>query len=186
MMNSCNKHAVRNELESIRGRIPPERRLEAKEALLAQLLSRLAPFHSILSFCSLPQEIDTASLNRTLATEGRLLLPKMEKNHLSLFQVTDLSEQLARFSWKGLEPIPDKCIARSIDTVDYVLVPALGFDETLMRIGYGKGCYDALIVHSKSINSKTHFIGIGFQEQLHVKQLPSQEHDMRVDELLLF
>jgi len=55
-----------------------------------------------------------------------------------------------------------------------------------MRIGYGKGYYDKLITHAKSLRWKTHFIGIGFQEQLCAKPLPAQSHDMCVDELLLF
>jgi len=185
MTNSCNKHTVREELAVIRKCIPHKRRLEAQEALLMRLHPHLSPFHSILSFCSLPQEIDMASLNQLLASEGRLLLPKVEDDRLDLFHVTDLTEQLTRFSWNCLEPIPDKCTVRSIDTVDCVLVPALGFDRNYMRIGYGKGYYDKLIAHAKSLALKTHFIGIGFQEQLCAERLPIDPHDQCVDELIL-
>jgi 5-formyltetrahydrofolate cyclo-ligase len=240
MTNSCNKQTVREELTLIRKCISQARRLEAQEALLVRLHPHLSPFHSILSFCSLPQEIDMASLNQLLASEGRLLLPKVDKERLDqyrnnlknpefdkeasqnshlesativraqganedenfeekptpsktdssscfgIFHVTDLTEQLMRFSWNCLEPIPDKCSVRSIDTVDCVLVPALGFDRTHMRIGYGKGYYDKLIAHAKSLSLKTHFIGIGFQEQLCAEMLPVEMHDMHVNELLLF
>jgi 5-formyltetrahydrofolate cyclo-ligase len=193
MMNFYNKEAIRKELTSIRKRIPQTRRLEAQEALQTHLYPRLTPFHSILSFCSLPQEINLTAFNQRLASEGRLLLPKVEGDRLDVFHVADLSGQLARFSWKGLEPVPDKCSACSIDTVDCVLVPALGFDQALMRIGYGKGYYDKLIAHAKNLavypnnlGIKTHFIGIGFQEQLCTEPLPVELHDMRVDALLLF
>lgn len=186
MMNIYNKETVRTELAAIRKRIPPTRRLEAQEALLTRLFPRLSPYHSILSFCSLSQEIDMTSLNQLLASEGRLLLPQVEDDRLDLFHVTDLTKQLAPFSWNCLEPIPDKCTVRTIDTVDCVLVPALGFDRTHMRIGYGKGYYDKLIAHAKSLVLTTHFIGVGFHEQLCVEVLPVEMHDMHVDELLLF
>ncbi len=192
MMNTCNKakvlekKQVRLKLASIRNSISSARREEAKEALCSTLYPLLAPYRSILSFHSLPLEIDTSALNYTLASEGRLLLPKVEDERLDLFHVSQLDKQLAVFSWNCLEPKPEECVPGSLDAIDCVIVPALGFDPLYMRIGYGKGYYDRLISHAKHASLKTHFIGIGFHEQLCSKELPTQLHDRSVDELFLF
>ncbi len=185
-VNSPEKNAIREELASIRKELSPERRREAKEALCFQLYPRLAAYRSILSFHSLNQEIDTSLLNTILASEGRLVLPKVEDDRLDLFLVDHLEEQLSVSSWNCLEPIPESCAPSCLETIDCVLVPALGFDRTRMRFGYGKGYYDRLIAQAKGSFLNTHFIGIGFQEQLCAQQLPTELHDQSVDEVLLF
>lgn len=185
-MTCCNKQETRQELVSIRKNLSPMRRLEAKEALSCQLYARLTPYRSILSFCSLPQEIDTSALNQLLASEGRLLLPKIQGEALDLFHVTHIAAQLAPSSWNVVEPIPEACTLRSLETVDCVLVPALGFDTAHRRIGYGKGYYDRLIAGAKEALLPIRFIGIGFKEQQRTEALPFEPHDKAVDEIFLF
>jgi 5-formyltetrahydrofolate cyclo-ligase len=185
MTNCCSKHTIRSQLIAIRNAITPARREQAKDVLFKQLYPHLNAFHSILSFCSLPQEIELSLLNERLASEGRLILPKVDKERLDLFHIIDLSKQLERSSWNCMEPIPQRCEAHLLDSIDCALVPALGFDSTLQRIGYGKGYYDKLIAEAKKLSFTTHFIGIGFHEQLS-EPLPVESHDMPVDELLLF
>lgn len=185
-MISCNKkQIIRKELRAIRKNIPHERRLNAQEALLATLYPRLAAFRSILSFHSLPCEIDMSVLNQTLSTEMRLLLPKVEGVQLDCFHVTHVSNQLKYGAWNCFEPISEACELASLERIDCVLVPALGFDAAHMRIGYGKGFYDRFIAHAKIHAFKMHFIGVGFQEQLCARALPIEAHDQSLDELIL-
>lgn len=189
MMNfstSLDKHTVRKRLFFIRKHISDKRRSQAKENLLDVLYPLLSEYDTILSFCSLPEELDTSVLNALLASEGRLLLPKVEKTELHFFKIDKLNTQLALFSGNLFEPIPQLCRQCPLETIDCVLVPAIGFDGDKYRMGYGKGYYDRLISQAKRSSLKINSIGIGFKEQLIEGALPREIHDQSVDKILLF
>jgi 5-formyltetrahydrofolate cyclo-ligase len=185
-MTCCSKQIVRQTLFSIRKSVSPIRRLQAKDDLSSQLHPQLWSYNFILSFCSLPQEIDTSALNQRLALEGRLLLPKVNGDTLDLFHVIEIDAQVAPSSWQCAEPIRERCPLTTMETVDCVLVPALGFDSAHRRIGYGKGYYDRFIARAKKALLPIRFIGIGFKEQHYSSALPFEPHDQNVDEIFLF
>ena len=180
------KHSIRSLLKQIREQISKERRLEAKQALLEKLYPQLEPYQHILSFSSLPQEIDTRELNALLASQKRLLLPKIEGEFLRLFKVECCATQLTVSSAKILEPIASLCSISSLEECDCVLVPALGFDTDKQRLGYGKGYYDRLIASAKNCVTPPFFIGIGFKEQHVIGKLPCGPHDQTLDAVFLF
>jgi 5-formyltetrahydrofolate cyclo-ligase len=180
-----NKQQLRIEYRALRGLISQKRRIEAKQALFSELYPRLASYRNILSFHSVDTEIDTSLLNSSLSQEMRLVLPKVEDTRLDLFHITSISEQLSTFSWKGLEPIPEICNHCPLEAIDCVLVPALAFDSTLMRLGQGKGHYDRLIAQTKAARLTITFIGIGFKEQFVPYTLPCEPHDQSLDTLIL-
>ncbi len=200
MTSSSEKQHVRTLLLSIREQISKERRSGAKEALKERLHTLdlfqnqgfvgfgvlLSTEKAVLSFCSLPQEIDTSALNFVLAKQWRLLLPKVEQEQLKIYRVTNLEQDLVLSSWGILEPKPEVCLEVPLKDIPCVLVPALGFDKMNMRIGYGKGFYDRLIAQIRAIAPKTRVIGIGFHEQLFSKELPLEPHDQPLDEVFLF
>lgn len=169
-----------------RGQISDNRRSFAQASLLTQLYPQLASYRCILSFCSFSHEIDTFSLNYRLASEKRLHLPRINGEQLQLFYVASMEGQLSLSSLNILEPIAELCAQVSSETIDCVLVPALGFDQSKYRIGYGKGYYDRLINAVRQLSTKPYFIGIGFQEQLVEGNLPRQQHDQPLDEVFLF
>jgi 5-formyltetrahydrofolate cyclo-ligase len=192
MINCSNKSEqkqyIRKLLLERRKQISDQRRSEAKNALLKTIYPLLSTYTSILSFCNFSFEIDTYALNSLLALEGRLLLPKIDGEHLQIYRVWQLEKQLGISSVNLLEPIADSCTPCSIDAIDCVLVPGVGFDRNKHRIGYGKGYYDRFIAQAKRISSKKtpHFMGIGFEEQLFSEGIPCQSHDQSVDEIFLF
>jgi len=149
----------------------------ASERLASELLPHLSPYSFVLSFMSLPHEIDTFLLNENLAKQGRLLLPRVEKDLLLPYLVQDLQNDLHLGAFGILEPIPERCFP-ALPSV--ILVPALGFDLTYHRIGYGKGYYDRLLAQLPSVPTW----GLGFKEQL-VSCLPIEPHDMPLDHLYL-
>lgn len=109
---------------------------------------------TILSFSPMGSEIDLTLLNDYLKSKGRL--------HLVPYKI-------------------DALITVPIESIDVILVPALGFDNRKHRIGYGKGYYDRFL---KDVQIPT--IGVGFKEQLYESSLPIEEWDVPVSELLLF
>lgn len=74
------------------------------------------------------------------------------------------------------------------DSVVGALVPALGFDRRLFRLGRGRGFYDRFLAsfdeRRKQVGaSPIYKIGIGFSEQL-VDELPQDDHDVKLDAVL--
>jgi 5-formyltetrahydrofolate cyclo-ligase len=82
-------------------------------------------------------------------------------------------------SYKILEPIKNKIKKVSIDKIDMIIVPGLGFDEQGKRIGHGKGYYDNLLSNSKNA---VH-IGLAFEVQI-VKKIPVNSYDIPVHKII--
>ncbi|NGX62711.1 MAG: 5-formyltetrahydrofolate cyclo-ligase [Candidatus Anoxychlamydiales bacterium] len=162
---------IRNEISTIR------RSIAAKKALKILNLN----FSNILSFASKPKEINLWLLNKKLALENRLFLPKVKSDDLEVYEVTDLDNQLIKGRFNILEPDPNKCKKIEAKNISCVLVPAIVFDKNNNRLGYGRGYYDKFLS-----NLKCPILGIGFLEQLFDKKLPVQEHDIKLNHLLLF
>jgi 5-formyltetrahydrofolate cyclo-ligase len=174
-----NKPQMRKSLLKMRTEISSQRRKEASAELLRALSSKL-PSGYILSFASLPDEIDLWDLNRQLVKENRLLLPKRKNGTLEVFLVQNLEDHLNLFYGSLLEPT-HHCPIVPIEKVSCILVPGLGFDRQLFRIGYGQGYYDRLLQIAPCLK-----IGVAFKEQLIERLLPHESHDQRVDVLALF
>jgi 5-formyltetrahydrofolate cyclo-ligase len=154
--------------------VPPQRRIKAAIAMT----NHLFPAGIIASFSSFREEINTQPLNLLLAQKGRLVLPRVEKEHLVFYHVNHPHKELAPSPLGILEPIPSVC--KVADKIDVILVPALAFDKELHRLGYGKGYYDRALLKMTAYS-----IGIGFTEQL-AELLPHDPHDKELNELCLF
>lgn len=166
----------------LREAISETRRKQASIDLTNFLEEKLKKFQAILSFCPKFPEIDLSLINEDLAKQNKLLLPKVQHEHLEIYHVNDLKNQLAPSKWGVLEPIPEKCQKASLKEIDCVLVPAVVFDKEHSRIGYGKGYYDRLIANLPT----NELYGVGFKEQLYDGHIPRCKHDQPMKELLLF
>jgi 5-formyltetrahydrofolate cyclo-ligase len=176
------KQLIRKKLMKIRAEISATRKQQAAQNAHLQLSKKLKPFKNILSFYSIKSEININLLNQDLAKEHRLLLPKIEDIGLSAHRIERL-DQLHPSYFGLLEPHPDFSHPVTLEQIDCILVPALGFDRLCHRIGYGKGHYDQLL---EKLKHSPYTIGVGFQEQLCIQPLPTEEHDIRLNEVLLF
>lgn len=63
--------------------------------------------------------------------------------------------------------------------LDLVIVPMLGFDKSLNRIGYGGGYYDKLLSQYSSAQK----IGVCF-ESGRVKSIPTEPHDIKLNSII--
>jgi 5,10-methenyltetrahydrofolate synthetase len=124
--------------------------------------------------------------------------PKILPNQtLSFFRWTG-SDQFESSDWEtnrfGIQE-PEIKNARSAwvkveakDSVVGALIPALGFDRQLFRLGRGRGFYDRFLAsfdeQRKQVGENPIYkIGIGFSEQL-VDELPLDDHDVKLDAVL--
>jgi len=179
---SVAKQRARVQLKDIRAGLSPSRRKQAQEALEAELYRKLSTYSAILSFYSLPEEIDTSGLNQKLALEGRLYLPRVEGMQLHFYHVTDLKAQLTQTGSYLFEPDNEKCMRCDPYQLDCALIPGLGFDLENYRLGYGKGYYDRLL---EGEGERFFSVGIAFYEQLALEALPRETHDKPVKALFL-
>ncbi|MDQ5956555.1 MAG: 5-formyltetrahydrofolate cyclo-ligase [Chlamydiota bacterium] len=182
--HSYAKQFIREELIKIRKGLSNSRKKQAAYNAYLQLSKKLNTYKNILSFYSIKTEINIDLLNQDLFKKHKLLLPKIEDTGLSSHKITKF--EFIRSAFGTLEPHPKFSNPIALEKVDCILVPALGFDCLRHRIGYGRGHYDQLLEKLQKDHLKPYTMGIGFQEQLCIKPLPIEKHDITLNELLLF
>lgn len=170
------KQILRAQYLQLRGEVNLLRGREAAEKL-CRYIQQISS-GSTLSYASFGSELSTTALNRWLASKDYLLLPRVEGNALSIYRVDSL-DRLSTSSW-GIEE-PAYCERVDSSQVQLVIVPALAFDRRNHRLGYGKGFYDRFL--SKSLLDS---VGVGFFEQLHREDLPTDPFDSRLSRVALF
>ncbi len=68
---------------------------------------------------------------------------------------------------------------------DCVIVPLLGFDAALNRIGYGKGYYDRFLQELLAESyARPHLIGLAFQCQFVEEGISAEVHDIGLDAVI--
>lgn len=72
--------------------------------------------------------------------------------------------------------VPIKGSAQVPDNFEVIIVPMLGFDSSLHRIGYGGGYYDKFLATQPTAKK----IGVCFAEG-RVESLPAEPHDIKLD-----
>jgi 5-formyltetrahydrofolate cyclo-ligase len=177
------KKEIRNKYKKIRKNLSNKRKKEAEHKLLKTVVPLLKNSDTILSFYSTPEEICTHSLNEFILSNYTLLLPKIKNNHLEIYKVENLTDNLIKNSWGIKEPNPKICIKIHPSTINVILVPGLAFDENCDRIGYGKGFYDKFISQLKHPHLT---YGLAFKEQKHPVLLPNEPYDIKLNQILFF
>ena len=64
--------------------------------------------------------------------------------------------------------------------LDIVVVPALAFDSSKNRIGFGGGYYDTFLNKVREKNKNTLFIGVCYDFQM-IEEVPIEGHDITLD-----
>lgn len=172
------KANLRKNYFQVRKALSEKRRHAAPIAIQKILLDQKKG--SILSYASMGTELNLSSLNLCLAKENRLLLPRVEESGLVPYHVENPDTQLKLSRIGILEPDPLVCKKGDVERIDHALIPALAFDRSHHRLGYGKGCYDKFLEKFPHL----HTIGVGFEEQLHPDLLPRDVWDIFLKELI--
>ena len=73
-------------------------------------------------------------------------------------------------------PNPISSDILDIKTFDYIIIPLLAYDQNGVRLGYGKGIYDQILM-----NCKKNCIKIGISLFKPEKIIPTESHDIPLD-----
>lgn len=163
--------------------LSPEQ-IRAKSIAACALLSGTAEFaraRVIMLYLPTPTEVDTAPLAlKAWQADKTVAVPTVswEQRRMLPVEITSLTTGLTETRPGIREPLGGKPVP--LESLDLVVVPALGFSRTGHRIGRGMGFYDRFL-------SQTGFVGVtcglAFDEQL-VQELPTLDHDMPVGMLV--
>ena len=173
---------LRRDIRAARRAIPPDerRRISAQTAATALAWLRAhADIQRVATFLSLPEEIDTAPLNRALWQAGY---------HLYLPYVRGKGEALAWLPYQedtALAPdavgIPAPPLQAPLEALalDAVITPLVAWDARGTRLGMGGGFYDRTFAR-KIPHAKPWLLGIAYPCQA-VATLPRQPWDVPLD-----
>jgi len=173
------KRALRAEVLAARSRLPPPER-EAWSLAVAERLASLPAFAAARTLALYPAmgaEVDTAEIaRRALAAGKRLAWPRLEPRALRLSFAACLPEDLVPGP-SGTRQPPPGAPAVPLAEIDCALVPGVAFDPRGLRLGRGRGHYDATL---SALPRRTARIGLAFEVQL-VAAVPREAHDALLD-----
>jgi 5,10-methenyltetrahydrofolate synthetase len=133
----------------------------------------------VLAYASFGTELQTDELLRRVLADGKtLVLPRVERGGLGLYEVRNLAGDLVPGTWGIREPEPDRCPRADAGGVGFALIPGVAFDRRARRLGYGGGFYDRLL--AGGLPEGTPLVSGAFEVQI-LDEVPTDPHDAPVD-----
>lgn len=166
--------------EDVRRRVKAQKSLlNEKEKEIAanavfDMLEKTAAFimsENILLYHSLADELSTRSFLDKWSNRKNFFLPRVNGLNLEILPFHQSALKLGAFQIE--EPTGNQTY--SVNDIDLIVVPGVGYDPAGNRVGRGKGYYDRLLVESKATK-----IGVGYEFQV-VDEIEAEPHDVRVD-----
>lgn len=168
-----NKEDIRRRVKARKAMLNDEERERAALSVF-DMLERTAAFimaDNVLMYHSLPDELSTHRFLEKWGTVKHFFLPRVNGVNLDILPYDRSRLRLGAFHIE--EPTGDETY--SIDDIDLIIVPGVGFDGDGNRVGRGKGYYDRLLSHSRALK-----IGVAYDFQV-VDKVDSEPHDVGVD-----
>jgi len=171
---SAERDALRRRLRDARTALGTDARAAAADAVaarLAPLLERLAP-RTVAGYLAVGGELSPAPALRTCRARGTVtLLPVLTGDTLA-FAPFDEATVMAPNRFRIDEPdVPVSAHVAPLD-VDVVLVPLVGFDDGLNRMGMGGGFYDRSFAARRERTGPPWLIGVAYDVQRVTSVLP--------------
>lgn len=156
----------------------PQKRTEWSEKLLEQVEAdeTFSKAHTVLLYCSLPDEVETQYFVDKWSRHKEVLLPVVVGDDLELRRYTGRKD-LSTGSFNIKEPTGE--LFTDYDKIEFVLVPGMAFDARGNRLGRGKGYYDRLLPRLKNALK----CGLCYPFQL-MEEVPAEEYDIKMDKVI--
>src|SRR4051812_29206928 len=173
------KEDIRRQLRTEAALHSLEERTDGSTRIVEQILrqQRWSQSAVILFFWPTASEPDLRILSEQALRERKTVaFPKYlaSEGVYRAFCVTNLEHEFTPGRFGIAEP-GSACAECSLNKLDLIFVPGLGFTPDGARLGRGKGYYDRLLAEISA-----HKCGVAFDWQI-LAELPSEAHDVRVD-----
>jgi 5-formyltetrahydrofolate cyclo-ligase len=176
------KEKVRRELINLRKSLSKNEVLEKSNKIKDRLfkMKEFKEASTILFYISYDNEVFTHDMIKdSITNKKNVVVPVTDKKNKTLIlSKLEIWDDLCIGTYNILEPKKEKIKEISIDKIDLIIVPGVGFDKQGHRIGHGKGYYDNLLK-----NSEAPTIGLAFEFQI-IKNIPIERHDVPIDKIV--
>ncbi len=172
------KRAVRARVLAARDAMSASERGRATARIVDHVLSlpEVDRASTVMAFWSFGSEPDTAPLIEALDSRGvRVALPRIVGGDIQAYAYAP-GDAVTTTSFGACEPSTGEALDPS--AIDVVVTPAVAFDRSGRRVGYGGGFYDRFFPRTRPVALR---IGVGFDLQLVDEELPSGHFDLGLD-----
>lgn len=147
--------------------------IEKSKLICAQVQSFLKAGMTIGFYMAMEEEVDLSYLLEAWMDQAICAIPICKEKGIMQFHRIQKNSKLQTNDYGILES-KDTASVES-NCFDVILVPMVGFDEQLHRLGHGAGYYDRFLSESTGLK-----IGIAFTIQK-CNQINKQPHDIDMD-----
>jgi 5-formyltetrahydrofolate cyclo-ligase len=176
------KDKVRKELIVLRRNLSKDEVFEKSNKIKSRLfkMKEFKESLTILFYVSYDNEVYTHEMIKDcIKNKKNVVVPVTDKKNKKLIlSKLENWDDLSLGAYNILKPKKEKIKEISIDDLDLIIVPGVGFDESGHRIGHGKGYYDNLLK-----NSVSQILGLAFEFQI-IKYIPIEKHDITIDKII--
>lgn len=131
----------------------------------------------IMFYWSMNDEVHTHDFIEKWTKTKNIILPSVQGDDLILKKYESKSKLCKGDRYGILEPKGREF--KELEKIELIIVPGIAFDKNNNRMGRGKAYYDKLL---KTL--KAYKVGICFDFQ-YLQQVPTDEHDIKMDKIIL-
>lgn len=176
------KNELRAKYKELRANMPKEHKIELEHKIATKFLNSVSYRHAntVLCYYSTDDELDTHEIiNAALKDGKKVALPRCNKKTTTMeFYYITSENDLELTDMNILEPKADLPKFDCNESLSICIIPAVVFDKSGYRIGYGKGYYDRFLNEFSGAQ-----IGLIYSNCI-TDKLPRGRYDCAVDVLI--
>lgn len=172
------KDEIRKQILEKRSSLSLEEVDKKSELIIKNLTPYLKNAQNIMIFTDMKNEVRITKLIE-LYPEKNFFISKIVNSKNREMKINKYNEnELVLHKFGYYESSSDDFYDEKI--LDIVIVPALAFDSSKNRIGFGGGYYDTFLNKVRGKNKNTLFIGVCYDFQM-IEEVPIEGHDITLD-----
>jgi len=172
------KDEIRRQILEKRSNLSLEEVDKKSELIIENLTPYLKNAQNIMIFTDMKNEVRITKLIE-LYPEKNFFISKIVNSKNREMKINKYNEnELVLHKFGYYESSSDDFYDEKI--LDIVIVPALAFDSSKNRIGFGGGYYDTFLNKVREKNKNTLFIGVCYDFQM-IEEVPIEGHDITLD-----
>ena len=172
------KDEIRKQILEKRSSLSLEEVDKKSELIIENLTPYLKNAQNIMIFMDMKNEVRITKLIE-LYPEKNFFISKIVNSKNKEMKINKYNEnELVLHKFGYYESSSDDFYDEKI--LDIVIVPALAFDSSKNRIGFGGGYYDTFLNKVRGKNKNTLFIGVCYDFQM-IEEVPIEGHDITLD-----